>query len=520
MTIALTESISDPSDGPLVKRGNLHFPSLIIALFGAGLTLMLTLNLWLPHDGIYMGTRLYDLYFAALMDARFDLPLRELRLEGHYAPDGTGYLYHGLGPLITRLPFAPFVDFPTGWIAPLSIWLWSMAGNVCCHRAFALAISAAPIDQEKTRGAARILVALLVWMSGPAWILASNGSFYNEPISMAYATGSAIILLLARCAFGKADIARALVPLAVLAGLTLHARPHLAVGYYAGICIIAFFVAWRGSARARLGAGLAIAVLGMFGALLLVSNALRFQSPGMMHGGFDSGDVQYGWAYLGGETADSDRAKGFSRYGQFNTGRILPSAMMYGITPPPVGPFKQLRKDMEDVFRGLSPAARFMRVEDPQIGTLLLWPLLTMLMLLGLAQRSLWRMPQGAGMLAVLTGSLLLLSYGTITLRYHVDLWPLLMLPAIFGVAPMARYFSGPHGRTKALARILLMFAVVLGVSMSMLAAIGHGNNFVEDRGIWTREFCLQLIADKGFSEARQEEMCAVSYEPGMAAGQ
>lgn len=513
MTSAVREAGAAPA--PAGPPG-LHVPSLVIALFGALGSLMLTLNLWLPVDGAHMGSRLYDLYFAALTEGRLDLPLRELRLEGHYAPDGTGYLYHGLGPVLTRLPFAPFVAFPTGWIAALSIWLWSMAGNICCHRAFGLAIAAAPIEGEPKRSAARTLAALLVWLSGPAWILTANGSFFDEPIAMAYAMGSGIVWLLARCAFAGADIARALIPLALLAGLTLHARPHLAVGYYAGICIIAGLVAWRGAGLERLRAGLALAMLGLFGALLLATNALRFQDAAVMHGSFDGGEVQYGWVYLGGETADSDRARGFSSYGQFNARRLLPSAMIYGLMVPPIGPGKQLREGLEQVFRASDPAARLMRIEEPEIGTLLLWPVMMLLMVLGLGQRALWRMPQAAGMLAVATGSALLLSYATITMRYHVDLWPLLMLPALFGVAPLARFMAGPPRRPRAAARIMLMAAALLGVSMTLLAAGGHRNNFIEDSGVWTREFCMKLIAGKDMSQARREEVCAVSYEPAM----
>ena len=145
-TNASTRASGKPTVGVIGRNSELHIPSMMIALLGAGLNLLLTLNLWLPQEGGYLGARLYDIYFTALAEGRFDLPLRELRVEGHYAPDGTGYLYHGLGPLITRLPFAPFVDFPTSWIAPLSIWFWAMAGNICCHRAFSLALARAPID--------------------------------------------------------------------------------------------------------------------------------------------------------------------------------------------------------------------------------------------------------------------------------------------------------------------------------------------------------------------------------------
>ena len=171
---------------------------------------------------------------------------------------------------------------------------------------------------------------------------------------------------------------------------------------------------------------------------------------------------------------------------------------------------------MEEVFRASSPTVSFMRIEDPEIGILFLWPLMTFLAFLGLTRRSLWRMPQAAGMLAVSLGSAMLLSYATITLRYHVDLWPLLMFPALFGVAPLARYIAGTSGWPRTSAKFALLGVAVLGASMTLLAAAGHRKNFIEDSGVWTREFCLRLIADKDLSRARREQVCAVTYEPGM----
>ena len=58
-------------------------------------------------------------------------PLPAPRDRLHFAPDGTGYLYYGLGPVLARLPFLPFVDMPTTWISVLSIWFWAVVGNVC-----------------------------------------------------------------------------------------------------------------------------------------------------------------------------------------------------------------------------------------------------------------------------------------------------------------------------------------------------------------------------------------------------
>src|SRR5690606_7533713 len=128
----------------------------------------------------------------------------------------------------------------------------------------------------------------------------------------------AFLLLLAMTVFRSLPVARALLPLAVLAGLTLHARPHLAVGYYAGVCLLALWVTVRGDPGARARAAGAMVVLALFGGILLASNALRFKDVAVMHGTFGDSDVQYGMVYWGAEPADGWRARGFREHGQFN----------------------------------------------------------------------------------------------------------------------------------------------------------------------------------------------------------
>jgi hypothetical protein len=97
----------------------------IIAMLGAVFMVAISANLILAHPDPYIGAHLYDLYAKALGEGRFNLLARELRYESHFAPDGTSYLYYGLGSVLTRLPFLPFVDMPTTWISALSIWFYS-----------------------------------------------------------------------------------------------------------------------------------------------------------------------------------------------------------------------------------------------------------------------------------------------------------------------------------------------------------------------------------------------------------
>ena len=83
---------------------------------------LLAFGIWPHHDFPLFGANIYDRYYLAMLEGRFDLPATVLRYEGHYAPDGTGYLYHGVAPLLTRFALPgwfhwtgyPLRHFPSG----------------------------------------------------------------------------------------------------------------------------------------------------------------------------------------------------------------------------------------------------------------------------------------------------------------------------------------------------------------------------------------------------------------------
>lgn len=480
-----------------------------IAIGGAGYMAALAFGLWLPVEHPFIGSQLYDLYGRSLLHGRFDLPAYELRFEGHYAPDGTGYLYHGLGPLLMRLPFLPFVKLPTTWLSPLTIWLWAVVGNACYHRAFGLAWAHAG-KRIAISPLVGTLLAILIWFGAPGILLVANGSLYHEPIAMAYGLGGCFVVLAAMVHFGRLPLRSALLPLSVVAGLMVHARPHLAVGLYIGVLCLALIAAKKADAR---GAAVrAITVLGLFGALLLTSNYLRFHETVMMHGSFEKSDLQYGWVYWRAEDVDSPRAVSFKQHGQFNAGRILPNVILYVFSPPSLTSTLSAVQSLEALHGRLLKPIGYVRVEDPRVGTLFLWPLWMLLMVLGLKQRGLWKMPQLATTIAVFAGGLLMLSYATVTLRYHFDLWMLIALPALFGVAPLAAFMEARSNNV--LIRWGLVMMVIVGVFTTSIVVIQSRAVLMETPGQpsskWTPEFCLSLTSKRGFSLEHGRKICGL----------
>lgn len=487
--------------------------SFIIGLAGAIYMLLLAFNVLIPPKHEFIGTRLYDLYTLALLHSRFDLPFRELLGEGHYSQDGTGYLYHGLGPVLTRLPLLPFVNFPVKWMASLSIWFWAVSGNLCYHRIFQLAFDRAPFKDEVLFSALRPLLGFLIWFGSPGLLLVANTSLFYEPVAMAYALGGGFMLLIVRIAFREMLLVRALLPLSLLAGLTVHARPHLAVGYYAAVCLLTAVAVLRRHQGARKRAAAAMLVLGLFGGILIGSNVLRFKSTTMMHGSFAKGELQYGMVFWGAEPADSERARSFEEHGRFAPTRILPNSLMYFAAPP--GANSPLHLLAEAAFRNFQPWTGYVRVEEPSIGILFLWPFWTLLMMFGLRRRVLWRTPAVAGLLAASIATMLLLSYATITLRYHIDIWPLIALPAAFGVAPLSAWLA-TRAQSAKLIKGTMLVVIVLGTLTTAVTVQLSRAALQDPYGVLSKDECLKLTARRGFSASRSAELCWLDSEPGV----
>ena len=133
----MSDAAISPGAGRSFSR---HLPlSLAIALCGAALYAGLLLRSVALEPGAF-GADIYDQMWLALRAGELDLPARVLRMEGHYAPDGTAYSYHGVAPLLTRALLDPFVQMGTLSLAPLSIWIWAVLGTACTHAALLTAL--------------------------------------------------------------------------------------------------------------------------------------------------------------------------------------------------------------------------------------------------------------------------------------------------------------------------------------------------------------------------------------------
>ena len=488
-------------------------------LFGAALMLAIALGIILPSPHPFIGAQLYDIYAQALLlEGRFDVPARAVRVEGHYTADGTAYLYHGLGPLITRIPFLPFVDLPTTWLSGASIWFWAVLGNLAWHRAFWLGFVQGGGEGHARRDLVAMLLAFAVWFAAPGLILVASPTLFNEAIGMAYALAGGFFLLLARVSFGRTGIGSALIPLALLAGLMVHARPHLALGLYLAMAILVLLLVKASGLREWkriLGAG---AILGAFGLALIASNAARFDDPGKMHGSFADKSLQYGMVFWGVEDGEGRRAQTFEEHGRFNAGRILPNGLLYILQPPSEFGIDGAVEATDRLHERAVAAFGYVRVEEAKVGALWLWPVWMALMALGFMQRLLWRGAGLAGVAAAGAGTAMIFAYATITLRYHVDMWPVIAFPAVFAIAALARRATAPaEGNRQELphyATAMLALLLVAGFVVTGHKTLHSRVTLMEPEGTmagpWTDAQCLTYIAPHGFPASRAREICDV----------
>ena len=483
--------------------------ALSVACLGAAAMAALAFGLVLPPDYPFFGSQLYDWYARSLLSGTWEVPLRALRIEGHYRADGTGFLYHGLGPVITRLPFAPFVALPTTWIAPLSIWLWAVLGNIAWHASFATGLGRARIASEESRDLAHLLLAIAVWFAAPGLLLVANGTVYYEPVAMAYALSGGFMLVLLRLAEKRIAAGRALIYLALLAAAMLHARPHLAIGLYAATGVVALWLVLTKAPKAWRAGASAGAVLALSGVLLIASNAARFGEATQMHGSFEAQQVQYGTVFWGFEDPQGGRARAFSEHGRFNPGRVAPNALAYLASPPETGATGPALDALDRLHARMGGAFGEARIEQPRVGMVFLWPIWLALAALGLMQRDLRRLPVLAGLGGAGIGAVLLLAYPTITLRYHVDLWPLIALPSVFGIAPLVNALSSDLVWRMGTAALLALGIGVTGVT------VGASRNLITEAPgslsqAWSRDYCMERVAARQIAPSRAAELCSL----------
>lgn len=477
---------------------------------GALLYAAIVFGVLVHQDFMHFGWSIYDEAFLALKDGHHDLPVRVLRIEGHLTPNGEAYLYHGLAPLLTRLVLSPFVDFTTTPLGPFSIWFWTTLGTSLYHIAFFSVARDSWPATGRNKAIWSVLLAGTLWVGGPGLILVSNLSLYHEPIAVAYAISAAIIFLWTYAVRKDIPIRKIVIYLAILAAFSVHARPNLAVGLYCIVATAALYAFWLDPRKALIPALASGLILAAGGGTYLGYNALRFGESLTVHGSFVEGPIQYAIPYWGLENPDSGRVETFTEHGRFNPGRILPNASYYLFEPPEVT-LSGAQQGAKALYYAITSNSNgFVRIEGPGAGLFFLWPIWVIFAFVGIReifQRSRsWTIPVvGMGVSALLTWS-----YATITLRYHIDIIPLIGVLAIVGLYRMTPIIATLNlGSSGAIG---LVFAGLFGLMVNTTTAAAYRYIFLEipgqASGPWSEETCNILAQRKGFTTDRIDEIC------------
>jgi len=475
----------------------------------AGALLLVLLGAWgVPEFNMpWFGDQVYDYYALALLDGRLDVPPRIVTLEGHYAADGTAYVYHGLLPVLTRLPAAPFVDLRETSLALPTIVLFAIVGTALYQ------------------------LGMLAWLTAPGLLLVANGSLFHEPIAAAYVLCASFLALL--LGTGKRPGPGRLVVLAILAGLCVHARPHLAAGLYVVVGVLVLAHLFRphgerevGRSRGQSGGGAwrwtppvaALLVLAAFGASYLGLNALRFADPLRTHGGTEDRAIDYGSVYWGIEAEDSPRNRALEEHGRFNAARVAPNAFLYLVGLPVhlgAGAWAEAR------YRAWTRELGWIRIEAPVLGILFLWAPWFGIIVLGLVpgfplekpglHRRRPRLPAMAALAGTGMGAALLLAYATHAFRYRFDLWPLVAVGVILALPVVGRRI-GVAGRPRRLTIGALVVLSTIGVAATLTIrrpvaeALTQGGPF----STWSQTICERMAGKRGFDGATTRRLCSL----------
>lgn len=457
----------------------------------------------------FFGALIYDAFYSNILSGRLDLPPRLLGYEGHYTPDGTGYLYHGFGPLLTRFAFGWFWPFDVMSMSSFSILLWTVIGTYYYQRALIdLAEESGSLDHPFARGMT-LMFAIALWACGPAIILVANQALFHETIALAYGVCGVFIAVWVRYFCRNTHPILVFALLALMAAITVFARPNVAVGLYVAVTGLACWCFIREGRALLVPSLVAGFILGSGGLLYLGLNEIKFGDAGTVHGSYEESDLQYGFAFWNAESPDSDRARAFIEHGRFNALRIVPNAGLYVLDLPTVMSVRGPSDFAIDVFRGATEnRLGYIRVERPRVGMALLWTAWIFLALFGLLKL---RQPTFLILAGGLFASVLLtLSYGTITLRYRVDMWPFIAVMAFLGATWLFPRLTLMRRRAARYLAPLIVLMLASNFAMSTAAAVLYAEVFREEApfAIWTKQECISLAEATSIPEERFEVVC------------
>lgn len=486
--------------------------AIALAAAGALLYALVAFEVIAQPQHPYFGTDLYNAYYYRLLEGRFDLPMRMLQSEGHYTADGVGIMYHGVAPLLTRVVLDPFVTlhiFPT---AAFSVWLWAVVGTVFYHLSL-FQVMAKYIDDATARLRWTLIVGVAIWLCSPGLFLSANPVLYHEAIGIAYAAMSIAVYLMLRCAVFGMPVRYVLIPLAILAGVLIHSRPHLAVGLYVGTVLLLAQAYLREAERVLVPGLISLAILGVMALSYLQLNTLRFGSATAYHGGLEEAGgtetVQFGPVFFGTDYATAGRGVAFIEHGRFHPWRILPNLAVYTFDHPAVS---------DEIARAHLAATEdrsgWGMIEAPHFGMILIWPFWLITVIVGLMMAR-PRIAVGSAALPLLatTGiaAVLMLSYPTLAFRYRFELWPLIIVICLLTFPGLMRRYQGQILNNRRVLG-LSVIALLLGVALSGRAVVPYFQSYQATPGRayapWDIDQCKAMIAHRAYTADVEDALC------------
>lgn len=487
---------------------------LLISLLGIFAYFLVSDPLGQIQQNRLFGYEVYDYYLRSLSEGRWDVPLRIVSVEGHYAPNGDAYVYHGLAPLVPRAIMAAFVDLNT-----IHSNRWVIF--ICCSTASAIfQFTIYRVIQHSGRLTAvgynwLVLTGIMCWSATGVPIAVSNSSMYNETFATAVLAIAIAGHVFSRIIVFQDPIAKWLILLAFAFVILLHSRTIIALGLGLSIGALWLICLWETRQRhlSQLVISALIIVLGF--SILAYSNQARFGSVTQMHGTMDATEtdqIQHAVAYWGiWERRGVNFADTFIKHGSFNAGRIPGNALMQ-ITGNPVTSLAQLA-----VFEQMQSRYGLPRHWGPYAGVLFLWTPWIVIIFLAV----LWRHPARGlvhtGRLAIaaaggLATCFLTLSYASLHFRYRVDLWPLISILSISALAVLL-HRDQPVSRINNAFRVTVL-ATVSATIISIDSAVQHSTFFLNRDNVgalfgkWSEPLCLELVTEKGFPPEQHAGLC------------
>lgn len=470
------------------------------------------------NENEQIGTFIYNYYFLSLINGKLDIPIQIITLEGHYNSSGQAFVYHGIGPLITRAIAYPFIDLTKISLAPITVWFFSVTGSASYHLLFLRVLSRFGPNSPRHRMYFSVLLGLMVWFTSPGIYLTLNDSIFHEPIAMCYFAVSGFLLLFSGPALFNTPWKPILVPLAIFAGLALLTRPHVAIGLYAAVVLLLLLVLRENGRRALPYVLATLFVLLIFGVSQITLNELRFDGMLKMHGSLYRDSVEYGYVYFGLEEESSPRNLAFSEHGTFDIARIIPNGMLYLFAAPDITGAPVLDKYglwLQNSFLRLTANLGYIRQEPPHMGLVFLWLPWIFLIVGAIRFKQIVIQRWWIVMLGALIASLFMLAYGTITLRYRTDIWPLIATVVVYSLPNLWEGLEmHPIKTDRVIFLTVLTFAFSASISITLISP--YAGSFTPNRlqGRWSQETCATMVAGKEtLGSDAVEKLCIIKMD-------